>query len=183
MATHTHTTSHYGLAHQFDNMEQQREAGTIGMWIFLVTEVMFFGGLFLAYILFRTYNPVGFDEGSALLNWKLGGTNTIVLIASSLTMALAVYSAQTGNRRMLMFFLVLTILLGLTFLGIKAVEYNEKFTLHHFPGFSNFSYTEHPELATQVRLFLWIYFAMTGLHALHMIIGVGIMSVILFFSW
>lgn len=182
----SHTASHYGLAHQFDNMEQQREAGTLGMWAFLITEIMFFGGLFLAYILYRTSYPGEFASASSHLNWKYGAFNTVVLICSSLTMALAVYNAQVGNRRLLILFLVLTIILGLVFLGVKSVEYHEKWIDHHIPGF-NFEWKSpdgqplhgNPQY---VQMFYFLYFAMTGVHALHMIIGIGIMTVLIFMA-
>ncbi len=162
-------------------MEQQKEAGMIGMWIFLLTEIMFFGGLFLAYTIYRTTYPLGFLHGSHLLNVPLGGTNTVVLIVSSLTMAMAVYYSQLGERKKLVFYLVLTLLLGLVFLVIKYFEYAAKISDHLFPamGFYNPSATgAHSvpaELQQPVRVFLWIYFAMTGLHALHMIVGAGIL--------
>src|SRR5215216_4810138 len=104
-------------------MEQQREAGTLGMWAFLITEIMFFGGLFLAYTLYRSLYPDAFAAASSHLDWKLGAFNTVVLICSSLTMALAVYNSQVGNRRLLIMFLILTIFLGLVFLGVKSIEY------------------------------------------------------------
>src|SRR4029078_7687920 len=115
-------------------MEQQREAGALGMWVFLVTELMFFGGMFLAYTLYRTQYPADFASASNHLDLTLGAVNTVVLILSSLTMALAVYSAQTGKNRTLINWLVLTLVLGLTFLGIKAVEYRDKYVDHLIPG-------------------------------------------------
>lgn len=177
------------LQHHFENLAQQREASTLGMWVFLVTEVMFFGGLFMAYIVYRTWYPDAYAQGSEHLNIVLGTINTAVLICSSLTMALAVHSAQTSQRRLLMLFLVLTILLGLVFLGIKAVEYWEKFATHLFPGDPRFawpppgSHFANPADPRHVQIFYSMYFALTGLHALHMIVGVGIMSTILFFAW
>ena len=161
-------------------MEQQREASSLGMWLFLVTEVMFFGGMFTTYMVYRTFYPEAFAGASHHLNLVLGGTNTLVLICSSLTMALAVVGAQTGNRKMQVCFLVLTILLGLTFLGIKGVEYYHKFEEHLVPG-PNFRYPEgHHGL--QMQLFFSIYFAMTGMHALHMVIGIGVLTVLLFLA-
>src|ERR1035437_4069012 len=122
------------LAHQFDNLEQQKEASTLGMWVFLTTEVLFFGGLFVTYGVYRLWSPAAFAAGSReMLIWA-GATNTAVLITSSLTMALAVHAAQTGNRRALMSFLVLTMLLGCVFLGIKAFEYHTELAEHHVPG-------------------------------------------------
>lgn len=172
----SHAAHPEGLAHQFDDMEQQREAGTIGMWAFLVTEVMFFGGLFLAYTLFRGKYSESFAAASGHLNWKLGGLNTIVLIVSSLTMAMAVYYSQLGNRKMLLWMLVLTMIFGAVFLVVKAFEYHDKWVHHLIPGF-NFHWDGHGD-PQQAQLFFWIYFAMTGLHALHMVIGLGIMAVI-----
>jgi cytochrome c oxidase subunit 3 len=170
------------LQHHFDNMEQQREAGSIGMWVFLAQEIMFFGGLFLAYLLYRYKYPLAFATGSNHLAWKLGAFNTVVLIVSSLTMALAVYYAQVGVKKLQVIFLVLTMILGATFLGVKAVEYHEKWVDHLIPVQGMFEWNQEetplPPNTTeqQVQMFYWIYFAMTGLHALHMIIGIGILA-------
>lgn len=174
-------------------MEQQREAGSIGMWVFLVTEIMFFGGLFMAYLLYRYKFPLAFAAGSNSLSWKLGAVNTAVLICSSLTMALAVFYAQVGSRQMQIVFLALTMILGATFLVIKGVEYHDKYVEHHIPTPGFFHWTEEAPggLAPQdaetfsqrVQMYFWIYFAMTGLHALHMIIGLGILSYLLFYAW
>lgn len=185
-----HEASHPALQHHFENMEQQREAASIGMWVFLVTEIMFFGGMFLAYTLYRSSYPEAFASASNHLSLTLGAVNTGVLIFSSFTMALAVYSAQTGNRRNQVICLALTIALGLTFLGIKAVEYHEKYVDKLIPGelipghrFDPGKVHLLPGAAKQnVEMFYWIYFAMTGMHALHMIIGVALLSVILFFA-
>jgi cytochrome c oxidase subunit 3 len=174
-------------------MEQQREAGSIGMWTFLVTEIMFFGGLFMAYLLYRTYYPEAFVVGSNSLDIVLGTINTAVLICSSLTMALAVFFAQTGSRMLQVMFLLLTIALGATFLVIKGVEYHHKYVEHHIPTATMFRLDEKeipPSVAPQerdtfarrVQMFFWIYFAMTGLHALHMIIGIGGLLVLIFFA-
>jgi cytochrome c oxidase subunit 3 len=166
---------HPDLQHHFDTLGQQHEAATLGMWLFLITEVMFFGGLFLAYMLYRVWYPEAWAEGSYQLNLTLGAINTVVLIGSSLTMALAVRSAQTGLRRATVVWLILTMLLGLTFLVIKYFEYAEKFEHHHVPG-SNFSFPG-PHGA-QVQIYFSLYFLMTGLHATHMLIGFGLLSVI-----
>jgi cytochrome c oxidase subunit 3 len=180
-----HATHVEGLAHHFVSMEQQKEAGMIGMWIFLVTEVMFFGGLFLAYTIYRSIYPEGFLYGSHLLNVTLGGTNTVVLIVSSLTMAMAVYYSQKGERLPLMGFLTVTLILGLVFLVIKYFEYSSKIHDNLFPAASLYhpaSTGAHgvPEaLQQQVHVFLWIYFLMTGLHALHMIVGAGILTTLI----
>lgn len=167
--------THSALAHHFDTMEQQREAAWLGMWVFLVTEIMFFGGMFTAYIAYRAAYPNAFAEGSHHLNIVLGGINTAVLIGSSLTMALAVYGSQVGHRKMLIGFLMFTILLGLVFLVIKGFEYHHKYEEHLIPGHS-FSFSgPRPQNA---QLFFSLYFAMTGMHALHMIIGIGILTVL-----
>jgi len=171
---------HPALAHHFDNLAQQGEASTLGMWVFLVTEVLFFGGLFLVYLVYRSTYPEAFIAGSHELDVMLGGINTAVLITSSLTMALAVHAAQTGHRRTLMIFLVVTMVLGAAFLGIKSVEYYHKFVEHHVPG-PGFQFEE--EYIKHAQLFFSLYFIMTGLHALHMIIGLGIMTWMLWWSW
>jgi cytochrome c oxidase subunit 3 len=163
------------VAHQFDDAGQQHEASSLGMWIFLVTEVMFFGGVFTAYVVYRAAFPEAFIHGSHHLDIALGAINTSVLIGSSLTMALAVHSAQLDRRRLLMIFLLVTMALGATFLGIKGFEYAHKFHEGLVPG-PAFRYAGTD--AQHVQLFFSLYFAMTGLHALHMIIGIGILSVI-----
>ena len=171
---------HPALQHQFETMEQQQESATLGMWLFLVTEVMFFGGLFMAYLLYRIWYPEAWAIGSLELDIVLGGVNTVVLIGSSLTMALAVRAAQTGFPRATVVWLLLTMALGLTFVVIKGFEYAHKFHEHHVPG-PDFQF-EGPH-AQQVEIFLSLYFAMTGLHALHMVIGFGLLSVIAWMAW
>jgi cytochrome c oxidase subunit 3 len=172
---------HPALAHHFDNLAQQSEATTLGMWVFLVTEVLFFGGLFATYMIYRTWYPDAFAAASRSLDITLGTINTVVLITSSLTMALAVHAAQLGQRRALMIFLILTMVLGGIFLGIKSVEYYHKFVEHHVPG-AEFHFEEEA-LSRHAQIFFSLYFVMTGLHALHMIIGFGIMLVMLYWAW
>jgi cytochrome c oxidase subunit III len=167
-------------AHQFDDPEQQHEAASLGMWAFLCTEMLFFGGLFLGYTVYRTLYPAAFTEGSHHLDILLGSINTAVLIGSSLTMALAVHSTQVGRRRALVAFLGLTMLLGSVFLGIKFVEYGHKFGEGLVPG-AHFVYGG--PFAAQVQLFFSFYFVMTGLHALHMVVGIGIMAVLAWSGW
>jgi cytochrome c oxidase subunit 3 len=157
-------------------MEQQYEASLLGMWAFLITEIMFFGGLFASYAIYRALYSEGFAEASHHLDVMLGGINTAVLICSSLTMALAVHGAQVGNRKVLIQFLIITILLGLVFVGIKIVEYSHKFEDHLIPGIK-FIYAG-PN-AGHVQLFFLLYFIMTGIHALHMVIGVGVLTALL----
>ena len=172
---------HPKLQHHFDDMEQQAEASTLGMWVFLVTEVMFFGGLFTAYLVYRWQSPEGFAEASNHLNVIWGAANTVVLIVSSLTMALAVRAAQTSAPpKTQVGWLVATMVLGSAFLGVKVIEYSDKFKHFTVPG-PNFVWTgKYPQAAEQ---FYSLYFCMTGLHALHMIIGLGIMTVISIMAW
>jgi cytochrome c oxidase subunit 3 len=171
---------HVTLAHHFDDLEQQYEASSLGMWVFLLTEIMFFGGLFAGYAVYRTAYPSAFAEGSQHLDLVLGSINTAVLISSSLTMALAVRAAQVGQRKVLVGFLVLTMLLGVGFLGIKGVEYVHKFAEHLFPG-TRFAY--EGANAGQVQLFFSFYVGMTGMHALHMVIGLGLLTVLALRAW
>jgi cytochrome c oxidase subunit III len=200
-ATAHEVHGHRALQHHFENMEQQREAGTLGMWIFLATEIMFFGGMFLAYALYRSMYPAAFATASNHLNITLGAVNTGVLIVSSFTMAMAVYFTQTGKQRPQILCLVLTLVLGLTFLGIKGVEYYDKYEDRLIPGRLIPGAPFGPAVAQegeaadphklhllpgasvrQVELFYWIYFAMTGMHALHMIIGAGLLTFLIIFS-
>jgi cytochrome c oxidase subunit 3 len=243
-----------GLQHQFDDMKQQAESVSIGMWVFLVQEIMFFGGLFTAYLVFRSKFPMAFAAGSNHLDAFWGGLNTIVLIVSSLTMALTVYFAQKGNRNLQVIFIILTMLFGLVFLGVKFIEYSDKYNHglvpvtglnraakdpastvqgatspggqshvaageqghvseehayvnprsefqwtdtslvkqaedHHYLteaeriGYYSNGAVDANKFRDKVRIFFWIYFALTGLHALHMIIGLGLMSWLLFKAW
>ena len=170
---------HPSLAHHFEGLPEQKEAAGLGMWLFLAQEVMFFGGLFAVYTVYRNLYPGAFALGSEHLNWKLGAFNTAVLIGSSLTMAMAVHAAAVGARRQIVAYLLLTVALGSTFLGVKVVEYAEKFHHHLVPG--PYFQLEGP-LARPVQIYFSLYFAMTGLHALHMVIGAGILSTLLYFA-
>jgi cytochrome c oxidase subunit 3 len=238
--THERTASHAEhnphLVHHFDSMEQQVEAGTLGMWWFLLTEIMFFGGMFLAYTLYRHLYFDAFAAGSNVLSIWWGGFNTAVLIASSLTMALAVWHAQHGNSKKIVFFILFTVVLGSIFLRVKYIEYHDKFTEHVFPA-GDFRWpiaeesnrpnnigdllgmlvgleplnaetpaqhgmpekittkyaekgpyygvggkipeeVQDPGFGGHVRMYFWLYFAMTGFHALHMVIGIGLLLVL-----
>ena len=270
MATNIDALDHHhyhppGLQHQFEDMGQQQESASIGMWMFLVQEIMFFGGLFTVYLVFRSKFPMAFAAGSNHLDAFWGGLNTLVLIVSSLTMALAVRSAQLGRRNAQVIFIVVTMIFGTVFLGVKAIEYTAKYkegivpvaglnmktakTASNYPNARELSTrtgdTQDPReslntgvseantqetgehsyynpsgtfvwtdasLAIQaqqggyltesekigyfsngelnvnkfrdkVRIFFWIYFVMTGLHALHMIIGLGVMAWLLWKAW
>jgi cytochrome c oxidase subunit 3 len=171
--------------HHFETEEQQREAGSFGMWLFLLTEIMFFGGLFLAYLLYRNWYYDAFFTASNQLSIPLGTANTAILITSGFCMALAVWAAEVRKQKVLVWTLVLTTLFGLAFLGVKYDEYHEKYELHHVPGldysiaqFVNpAAYGIHekplpPDVAQKTEIFFFLYFAMTGMHALHMIIGI-----------
>lgn len=256
-----HTHDHYhppGLQHQFEDMKQQEESASIGMWVFLVQEIMFFGGLFTVYLVFRSRYPMAFAAASNHLDEVWGFINTLVLIVSSLTMALAVYYAQKSNRNMQVIMIILTMIFGTAFLGVKAIEYTDKYN-HGLVPFSNWNkktppggehkadnsgfvlpfenraeaagggdekhepyvnptgtfqwndakgdkiilearskgyltdaekigYFTNGELDNEkvrgkVQIFYWIYFTMTGLHALHMIVGLGIMTWLLIMAW
>jgi len=266
MATHADTLEHDhyhppGLQHQFEDMKQQEESVSLGMWLFLVQEIMFFGGLFTAYLVFRSRFPMAFAAGSNHLDAFLGGFNTLVLIVSSLTMALTVYYAQKGDRIKQVVLIVLTMIFGTVFLGVKAIEYTDKYnhglvpitglnkkawageqhaaTPFTFPfetkvsaaavqpgtaedkyvnprgeflwkdtalvqmaldeqkadpdgnyltraeqiGYFSNGQIDANKFRDKVRMFFWIYFVMTGLHALHMIVGLGLMTWLGWKAW
>lgn len=241
-----------GLQHQFEDMGQQEESVSIGMWMFLVQEIMFFGGLFTAYLVFRSKYPMAFAAASNHLDAFWGGFNTLVLIVSSLTMALTVYYAQKGNRNMQVVMIVLTMIFGAAFLGVKAIEYTAKYNdalipvagwnkrakedksaahsnepakpcweVDHSPAAAashkyvnphgDFQWTDCSlvklaqdngylttdekisyfsngqididKFASRVRIFYYLYFVMTGLHALHMVVGLAIMAWLLWTAW
>jgi cytochrome c oxidase subunit 3 len=193
------------LSGQFQTLEQQKDSATLGMWIFLSTEILFFGGMFLTYTINRHSYPEIFANASRSLDLRLGGFNTVVLIGSSLTMAMSVWAAQVGKKKLITIFLILTLVLGCVFLGVKAIEYHAKYVEHHIPGASfDINYcinnpapcglsgvdlekeTKEVEdskkheggsqaLNAHAQLYFSLYFAMTGLHALHMIIGAGLL--------
>ena len=162
--------------HQFDDPVQQHEASWLGMWVFLGTEVMFFGGMFLGYTFYRTAYPQGFASASNHLDIWLGTINTAVLICSSFTMALAVRAGQIGQNRLVKIFLCLTIVLGIVFLGIKFTEYYQKFDEHLVPGWD---FRFEGALVSSAEIFFSFYFAMTGMHAVHMIIGISLLTVLI----
>jgi cytochrome c oxidase subunit III len=178
------------VAHQFDDLAQQKEAGVLGMWAFLGTEIMFFGGALVAYAIYRSTYHYAFAAASNLENWKVGFVNTCVLLVSSFTVVLAVNAAQKGNNKAIIKWIWVTIALGLVFLGVKAYEYNHLYHEHLVPG-PNFDAQVHGDahggerhfdghhfpdhLRKPAQIFFSLYFALTGIHALHMVIGVGIM--------
>jgi cytochrome c oxidase subunit 3 len=175
-----HQTVSHELRHHFADMEQQRETASFGMWIFLITEIMFFGGLFCSYLIYRFLYPTAFLEGSAHMSLWIGATNTAVLICSSLTMVLAVHSAKVNRRQALIMFLLFTMLLGMVFLGLKGVEYHEHWVRGEFPGPAfHFEGTD----PRHVEIFFVLYFVMTGLHALHMVIGCGMVLFLIYHAY
>ena len=173
----TLTSHEAGLRHHFDDSAQQFESSTLGMWVFLVTEIMFFGGMFVSYTICRNMYRDAFASTSHLMNVTIGAINTGVLIFSSFTMVLGVRAAQLGQKKALIAFLVLTLILGCVFLGLKYVEYHEKWVDHHIPG-PGFRY-EDARYFQQAQLLFFLYFAMTGMHALHMIVGAGLLTTLI----
>ena len=177
------------LSHQFDDALQQSEASRLGMWVFLATEVMFFGGLLTAFAVYRTTAPEAFAHASRHLNVLLGCVNTIVLLSSSLTMAMAVRAAQMRANRALVVWLIATMVLGAGFLGIKAVEYTHDYHERLIPGW-NFEVPERDRSAVEsgqvdprrMEMFFVLYFFMTGLHAVHLIIGIGLVGIMAYLS-
>lgn len=167
-------------AHGHEAVEDM-ELNHLGMWLFLASEVLFFGALFTAYLIYRYLYPEAFAEGSRHLDLLLGGINTGILLLSSLTMALAVHAASTSNRRLLVGLLLATMLLGAAFLSIKGVEYLHKFQEGLFPSRELMGFVEPQE--RPLRLFYSLYFIMTGLHALHMIIGILVLGALAVLSW
>jgi len=182
----THSPEHHqALHHQFDDLDQQRDTYSMGMWAFLINEVMFFGGLFMVYIIYRYRYTEAFADASRHLNLTISATNTVILLTSSLSIALAVRAAQVGKRTALVSYLTITLILCMAFLGLKSYEYYEEYQEGLIPG-PNFTYesaahgetghegegTAAPEInPRQAETFFGIYFVMTGFHALHMILG------------
>ena len=170
--------AHGPLAHHFEDLEQQHESASLGMWAFLVTEIMFFGGLFGGYAVYRNLFPEAFAAASRELDPVLGGWNTAILIGSSLTVVLAVHAAQRGRSRAIALWIWATILLGSAFLVVKGFEYHAKWEHHLIPGpHFQFHGAHGAEPTGHEQVFFAFYFAMTGLHAFHMVIG------IVLFAW
>lgn len=160
------------VAHQFEDAAQQREAANLGMWTFLATEVLFFGGLFMAYLLYRLEYPADFAAASRHTDLWYGTLNTAILLTSSLTMALAVHAAHAGKTVSTGRFLLLTLLLAAGFLVVKALEYHQDFVERLVPG-PNFNHT----LPSRAEIFYWLYWTLTGLHAIHVMVGIGVLGV------
>jgi len=198
------------LRHHFADEQQQRNAASLGMWWFLGTEIMFFGGMFCAYLVYRRIYFPEFAAASRSLDLIVGTLNTAVLICSSLTVAMAVRAAQMGKRKLQVQLLLATIFFGLVFLGVKGYEWSNKYKEHHIPTFhynvvggngdlikENSAFlgidkvkndpvklaAREAEIQKHTQIFYSLYFALTGMHAIHMIIGVGIFSVITWMAW
>ncbi len=162
------------LAHHFHDMEQQHESIKLGVWLFLVTEVLLFGGLFCFYAIYRAWHPEMFIEVNQLLDVKLGALNTLVLIFSSVTVALSIRSIQMDNKKQAVMFLAITIICAAIFLVVKYFEYSHKIHEGLLPG----KYFANPDIAAvNPHIFFSIYFGMTGLHALHILGGM------IFLTW
>jgi cytochrome c oxidase subunit III len=168
------------VGEQFENLEQQKHADTLGMWVFLATEIMFFGGMFTGYAVYRNMYPTAWGMASRHTSFAIGTINTFILLTSSLTVVMGLHSARTGKNKRLIVFLILTIFLGAAFLGLKGLEYYQHYEDHKIPGY-NFSF--EPAYAKSAALFMCFYFVMTGVHALHMIIGIGLMSFLLILTF
>jgi cytochrome c oxidase subunit III len=175
---------------QFDDLEQQHQTSMLGMWLFLATEVLFFGGLITAYVVYRATSAREFSLASTHMAVWLGFLNTVILLGSSLTMAMAVRAAQLRQHRELIIYLGLTMALGAGFLGVKAIEYTEEYHEHLVPGWG-FEVHEHDREAFErealdpgrYEMFFVLYFFMTGLHAIHLIIGIGLVGIMAYLSY
>lgn len=176
---HAHVVegTNHVIPHHFATGNQEFEASKFGMWLFLVTEIMLFGGLFVAYAIFRGMYPETYHEAHHELNKIMGGTNTIVLLLSSLSMALAVHFAQVNKRTRSMQMLVVTFICAIIFMIIKYFEYRHKFSLGIFTA----KYYTFDEIkAVHPGLFFSLYFVMTGLHGIHVLIGMGLIAWVFF---
>ncbi len=173
------------LQEQFHDLEQQQEAASVGMWVFLATEVMFFGTMFVVLSVYQYRYADSFEKASEQLNWLLGGINMFVLVSSSLMMALAVHYAQLGRRDRLVFFLGLTVLLGTAFLVLKGFEYYRDIEENLVPGssFDRIAWIKRGANPDHVQLFFLFYWIMTGTHALHVTIGIGVVTTIAILAW
>jgi cytochrome c oxidase subunit 3 len=164
----------FHTAHHFDSADTQFDANKLGVWLFLVTEILLFGGLFCGFAIFRSWYLPAFVEGHHMLDWKMGSINTVVLITSSLTMALAVRAAQTNKKQQSMTLLLVTLACACIFLVVKFFEYRHKFHDGLLPG-KYFNPTE-PFAHKEAALYFTLYFMMTGIHGVHVLIGMGLIT-------
>ncbi|HXF11403.1 MAG TPA: cytochrome c oxidase subunit 3 family protein [Desulfuromonadaceae bacterium] len=161
------------VAEQFDDAAQQHETARLGMWTFLATEILFFGGLFLAYDVYRHFYFADFAAASRHTDLVFGTVNSIIILTSSFTMALAVHAAKENYHRSIVRWLLATIALGTAFLVVKGFEYHKDITDHLVPGPAF-----NPAIPLHGQIFFWLYWTMTGLHAVHLSIGIGILSLL-----
>jgi cytochrome c oxidase subunit 3 len=173
------TSRSFPLTHFFHSPQQQLEAGKLGMWLFLATEILLFGGLFCAYVIYRSLHFEVFENAANYLDWQLGALNTVVLLFSSLTVALAIRAAQTDNPGLIKLYLVLTLACAAAFLVVKYVEYSHKFHVGLLPGGHFKASGIHVENPDQLHVFFGIYFLMTGLHGIHVLIGMAVLTWVL----
>ncbi len=181
---HAHHPPH--LEHHFVSSEQQFDSAKLGMWIFLMTEILLFSAMFVAYTVYRTWHPEAFAEASHTLDWVLGGINTIVLLGSSFTVALSIHYAQKDDRKKVVLMLLITLVCAFAFLGIKYVEYSTKFAHGVYPaGFFEPHGEHYAYLANipYVEQFFSLYFVMTGIHGVHVLIGIGLISWVAYRAW
>ena len=164
------------VPHYFKDAHQEFEAAKLGMWAFMAQEILFFSGLFVAYGVFRYFNPEMFIYASKLLDWKLGFINTIFLIINGFTMVMSVYHIQHGNKKNTLINLISTFLLAGVFLVIKAFEYQSKFDHGYYPGML----FNGEGAFDSLHIFFGLYFAITGLHALHIVVGMGLIAWIIY---
>ena len=166
------------VQHHFVSSEQQFDSAKLGMWLFLITEILLFAGLFVAYAVYRNWNPVAFAEASATLDWELGFINTIVLLTSSLTVAIAIHFIQKNEQRKTVLALLSTIGLAAVFMVVKYFEYTAKFEAGLLPGDSFAPVGAYEYLAGVIYApqFFSIYFVMTGIHGIHVLIGMGLIG-------
>jgi cytochrome c oxidase subunit 3 len=173
---HTAAPGEPTLAHHFDTQEQQDGAVRLGMWLFLGTEVLLFAGLFLGYTVYRNFYHEAFHEASRSLDITYGAANTVILITSSLTVALAYNAIRHGKAKLSAGLIFFTIVCALAFLGIKAIEYSQKFEHGSLPG----KWYHNPHItAPGANLYFTIYFLSTGLHAFHVIVGASVLAYVL----
>ncbi len=166
------------LGHHFDDLEQQRSACRLGMWFFLVTEILFFGGVFMAYTAYRLWYGAAFEAGSSKLNVLIAGINSGLLLTSSLTITMAIAAARKGLQKRLVFMLGMTCFLGILFLGFKSIEYYNDFKENLIPwaNFDGNHFLEQGVGIPQVKLFFMFYYSMTGIHVIHLIVGIGLVG-------
>lgn len=163
------------LEEQFDDAAQQREAATLGMWVFLATEILFFGVLFASYTICRVLHPAGFAAGSSRTDMLFGTIEAIVLLTSSTAVAVAVRAIRLGQRRLCWSLLLTTAALGVLFLAMHGYEYYHEYTEHLVPGLD---FRQPGPLAPEIELFFCLYYFITGFHSLHVLVGVGVMLVL-----